>query len=532
MDENIKDILDQDNWLPATPDITKDGYIKIDLNKVDLVTYSFNKRFRQGENGPQLKLWFYDGNQPHQLDKDNSSVTLYGLDAGDKIKVISASPDDTWQAGRVVLALSSQAMATAGQYKRCVIEVKNKDQVIATINFNLDVLPNDFYNLNIGSDPFSSQVDEKVKNTINYFNDISKEATDKYDGLKQAIDNITDQIAKNNIVTKDQLLNYYTRDEIDAMLKKLKGDGEVTNKRSLPSGSFVGMPSTVTAYLGNGTVSRTLDSGENFATDASAILNNKTVYRVSTDEWVYSNEVTYVTPKIITVTPSSTSPRLYNSCGKDVSRPLTVVPYPADMVMTYGDITAYRISTNEYIDSRDTTTGDSGGNTDTTGNSGGNTDTTGNSGGNTDTTGNSGGNTGTTVITGINATSSTLEKVGVIRDSKVISKSGVPGRTISAGQDFWASHYGTYNGEDYYQISTDEWIKAYDVTKVIKGNYNDVTISASNPRLYNDCLQNVSRSISGTFHVDATINGIDNNGNTINGFRISTNEYVDQRDAA
>ncbi|MCH4010380.1 MAG: BppU family phage baseplate upper protein [Companilactobacillus sp.] len=500
MDENIKDILDQDTWLPVTPDITKDGYIKIDLNKVDLVTYSFNKRFRQGENGPQLKLWFYDGNQPHQLDKDNSSVTLYGLDAGDKIKVISADQSDTWQTGRVVIALSSQVMATAGQYKRCVIEVKNKDQVIATINFNLDVLPNDFYNLNIGSDPFSSQVDEKVKNTINYFNDISKEATDKYDGLKQAIDNITDQIAKNNIVTKDQLLNYYTRDEIDAMLKKLNGDGEVTNKQSLPSGSFVGIPSTVTAYLGNGTVSRTLDSGETFGTDTSAILNNKTVYRVSTDEWVYSNEVTYVTPKIITVTPSSTSPRLYNSCGKDVSRSLTVVPYPADMVMTYGDITAYRISTNEYIDSRDTTTG------------------------------NSGGNTGTTVITGINATSSNLEKVGVIRDSKVISKSGVSGRTISAGQDFQASHYGTYNGEDYYQISTDEWIKAYDVTKVIKGNYNDVTISASNPRLYNDCLQNVSRSISGTFHVDASISGIDNNGNTIDGLRISTNEYVDQRD--
>ena len=501
MDESIDKILNQDLWNPSDSAVTKDGFIKIDLNKTDLVTYSFNKRFRQGENGPQLKMWFFDGNQPHQLDKDNSSVTLYGLDAGSKLKVISADQSDTWQTGRVVIALSSQVMATAGQYKRCVIEVKNKDQVIATINFNLDVLPNDFYNLNIGSDPFSSQVDEKVKNTINYFNDISKEATDKYDGLKQAIDNITDQIAKNNIVTKDQLLNYYTRDEIDAMLKKLNGDGEVTNKQSLPSGSFVGIPSTVTAYLGNGTVSRTLDSGETFGTDTSAILNNKTVYRVSTDEWVYSNEVTYVTPKIITVTPSSTSPRLYNSYGKDVSRSLTVVPYPADMVMTYGDITAYRISTNEYIDSRDTTTG------------------------------NSGGNTGTTVITGINATNSNLEKVGVIRDSKVISKSGVSGRTIPAGQDFQASHYGIYNGENYYQISTDEWIKAYDVTKVIKGNYNDVTISASNPRLYNDCLQNVSRSINGTFHVDATISGVDNNGNTFEGFRISTDEYVDQRDA-
>ena len=58
MDENKDKILNQDSWLPATPD-SVGGFLKIDLNKVDLVTYSLNKRFRQGENGADLKMRSY-----------------------------------------------------------------------------------------------------------------------------------------------------------------------------------------------------------------------------------------------------------------------------------------------------------------------------------------------------------------------------------------------------------------------------------------------------------------------------------------
>lgn len=212
MDESNENILNQDGWLPVSPD-SVGGYLKIDLNKVDLVTYSLNKRFRQGENGANLKMWFYDGNIPHQLDPKNSSVTLYGEDSNSKYKVVSAQPNSDWQSGRVVMYLPSQCFASAGQYKRTVIEVKNSDQVVATINFNLDVLPNDFYNVNIGSVNFSSELTNQLTNALNAANkqaatnanaadDATKKFQSDYDSLSQIAANIKKLINDNSVVTQ------------------------------------------------------------------------------------------------------------------------------------------------------------------------------------------------------------------------------------------------------------------------------------------------------------------------------------------
>ncbi|TGD20921.1 DUF2479 domain-containing protein [Companilactobacillus suantsaicola] len=226
MDESNENILNQDGWLPVSPD-SVGGYLKIDLNKVDLVTYSLNKRFRQGENGADLKMWFYDGNIPHQLDPKNSSVTLYGEDSNSKYKVVSAQPDSDWQSGRVVMYLPSQCFASAGQYKRTVIEVKNSDQVIATINFNLDVLPNDFYNINIGSVNFSSTLTDKIVTALNNANaqveasanaadDAVKKFQSDYDSLNQIGQNIKQLFADNDVVSKATF-----NDHVTAMATKI-----------------------------------------------------------------------------------------------------------------------------------------------------------------------------------------------------------------------------------------------------------------------------------------------------------------------
>lgn len=218
MDESKENILNQDSWLPASPD-SVGGYLKIDLNKADLVTYSLNKRFRQGENGADLKLWFYDDNIPHQLDPANSSVTLYGEDSNSKYKVISAQPDSDWQSGRVVMYLPSQCFASAGQYKRMVIEVKNSDQTISTINFNLDVLPNNFYNVNIGSVNFSSELNDQLINALNDANEqvatnanaadnATKKFQSDYDSLSQIAANIKKLIDDNNVVTQATFNNH------------------------------------------------------------------------------------------------------------------------------------------------------------------------------------------------------------------------------------------------------------------------------------------------------------------------------------
>lgn len=210
MDEDRVTILDQNHWQPATPAL-KGGYMVIDLNKPDLVTYSFNKRFRQGENGVKIPLWFYDGSIPHQLDPSKSAVTAYGKDSNGKIKVVEAQPEADWQSGRVDMYLPLAVFQAAGQYQRFLIEVKNNDQIIATINFNLDVLPNDFYNITVGSQNFSSQINDEIITRLTEFRDkalnIAKSADaailefkGDYDLLKAQVDDISKTIDANQIV--------------------------------------------------------------------------------------------------------------------------------------------------------------------------------------------------------------------------------------------------------------------------------------------------------------------------------------------
>lgn len=224
MDEDRVHILDQNHWQPATPAL-KGGYMVIDLNKPDLVTYSFNKRFRQGENGVKIPLWFYDGSVPHQLDPAASAVTAYGKDSNGKIKVVEAQSDPDWQSGRVDMYLPLAVFQAAGQYQRFLIEVKNNDQIIATINFNLDVLPNDFYNVSIGSDNFSSQIDDEIYNRLKEFSERVKkiaktadgavlEFKGDYDLLKAQADNTSKIIEANQIV---KLADYNKKmDELSA----------------------------------------------------------------------------------------------------------------------------------------------------------------------------------------------------------------------------------------------------------------------------------------------------------------------------
>lgn len=217
MDENRIDLLNQDGWVPATPGMMG-SYLKIDLNKKDLVTYSLNKRFRQGENGVEVDFWFFDGDIPHTLDPSKSSVVSYGMDSLGKYKVVAADPGTDWQSGRVKMFFPSQSFAAAGQYQRMVIEVKNEDQIVATINFNVDVLPNDFYNINIGSQNFNGQIQQETYKKLTEFSEKAKNiavdsdvAINKFKGdytqLKAEADDIKSIVDDNHLVTDQQFRN-------------------------------------------------------------------------------------------------------------------------------------------------------------------------------------------------------------------------------------------------------------------------------------------------------------------------------------
>ncbi|MQS51660.1 BppU family phage baseplate upper protein [Companilactobacillus mishanensis] len=461
MDENISNILDQDTWLPATPDITKDGYVKIDLNKVDLVTYSFNKRFRQGENAPELHLWFYDGNIPHQLNSDTSSVTLYGLDSTDKIKVITAQPENTWQSGRVKLALPSQMFASAGQYKRCVIEVKNSDQIIATINFNLDVLPNDFYNMTFGSNPFSGQVNDEIKKTLQSFKDIATETIDQYQTLKTLADNTASQIAKNNIVTKDTFDN--TIEDLNSKFTQIpkmkKYDASAFNWQD-PFGSFTGM-------------------------GASSLMMYDNVVFLSISTFSYK------TGSVICKLPSETAPAIekigvglsMDGDGHD-AQPVAISIMPDGSVIvennTHDHAKILLVTSYSTIDTHDTgsNTGSSGGGT-----TGGSTGTD---------TGNTGGSgTTTSQISGIsNLVANTY--ITVPNQVTVYRGDGSISRTLPAKGDAYSTDKSaSLGGVDVYRISTDEWVHTSDVNLIIPWT-GTIRPTRANPKIVDQYGSDIS----------------------------------------
>ncbi|KRK90530.1 BppU family phage baseplate upper protein [Companilactobacillus futsaii] len=475
MDENKDKILNQDSWLPATPD-SVGGFLKIDLNKVDLVTYSLNKRFRQGENGADLKMWFYDGNIPHQLDPDNASVTLYGEDSNSKFKVVSAQPDTDWQSGRVTMYLPSQCFASAGQYKRMVVEVKNSDQVIATINFNLDVLPNDFYNISIGSENFSSQLsdeiiqrlqeaNDKAEKSANAADDAIKKFQSDYDALNQIGSNIKELFANNDVVSKATFNEHvtsmatktYKASDIDwqdpfnswhqaggsslilrdgvvemsiAAFSNTSGgstvfllpkecrpqsekigvgvamdsdghnaepvflsfmpDGRVIledtthdttkvvfttayslaldesetnnnkpvsiieNQKDVTNTPIIGVYQPTNIYGPDGTIGRALTVGQTYSVANTGTLNGKKVLRVATNEWVYQDQVAYSYVVVSgQIKATGTAQTGYHESGEQYTMNLTEgTPFVYDRKMEIGGHIAYRVATDQYLDSR------------------------------------------------------------------------------------------------------------------------------------------------------------------------------------
>lgn len=474
MDESKDNILNQETWNPIAPE-SIGGFLKIDLNKVDLVTYSLNKRFRQGENGADLKLWFYDGQIPHQLNPDSSAITLYGMDANEKIKVVSASPDTDWQSGRVTMYLPSQCFTSAGQYNRMLIEVASSNQVIATINFNLDVLPNDFYNINIGSEHFSNQINDEIYDKLKEFSDkasssaveadnaIAKFKSD-YDSLNTLSKNIQESLDNNDVVSKVTLddaiakvsskvykssdiewqtpfkswtnaggtslsvhdgivemslsaistangsticmlpvdcrpksekigigismdgqghdsesvfvsimpdgrviVQNNTHDiakiivqstytlEVDESEKNNDSDVSIISDITTPTNNpIAGSFKSINVYAPNGTVGRQLDINQTFAIIQLGTLNNRTVGRVATSEWVYLDEVAYsYVVKSGTITTNSSAQVGYHESGLQFSMNLTdKTPYTYTRKMEVDGKTGYKVATDQYVDSQ------------------------------------------------------------------------------------------------------------------------------------------------------------------------------------
>lgn len=488
MDENNDNILNQDTWQPVAP-TEKGGYVIVDLNKIDLNTISFNKRFRQGENGAELKLWFYDGSIPHALDPAKSSVALYGEDSNSQLKVVTAQAGTDWQSGRVDMFLPSQVFASSGQYKRCVIQVSTNDQVLASINFNLDVLPNDFYNISIGSKAFSSQIDDSIVKTLQDF-------ADKADQIALKAD--TD-IAK---YQQDANALKATTEEI----KKNVADADVITKTDFSNGISA---ISNTAYSSNQLMFQAPFSMWNGAGSSDLIVGNGVVH-------LTIGAISSGTGSVICTLPANAIPKnekygvglSMNNDGHD-AQPVFISITPGGRVIVQNDPHSYSkiiVQTtyslqfdpngSSYSDSEKSDESDGGAKSDSL------------------------------IKNQYTPTNNSI--VGIYKSVNVMDSTGKQGRALQLGGTFLVDSMATMNGKQVARVANgngySEWVYTDDVALSWSISQGVLKTTSSTPSGYAESGQSISLSL------DTTIPYAFNRQMKVNGataYRVATNQYID-----
>lgn len=165
------DLMDQSTW--PNQEMEKQGnYLVVDLENPKVVTYQLGQYARVGDNLRTYYFAFKDGLKPHKL-YDDSLVTVYGSDAKGKIKILTVKPQTgtEWSAGRVMINFPQAFFQAAGTYRRLLIEVKRGDQIEATVNFKLDVMPNDFAEITLNSTDFWNWLEE-IKDQVNNIDNV------------------------------------------------------------------------------------------------------------------------------------------------------------------------------------------------------------------------------------------------------------------------------------------------------------------------------------------------------------------------
>lgn len=179
------DIMDQSTW-PSLEMVHQGEYLIVDLQNTKVAAYQLDQHPRVGDN---MRVWhfaFMDSKPmltPHKLYGD-STVTVYGSDAKGKIKILQVLPQygTNWAQGRVDIQLPQAFFQTAGRYRRLMIEVKRGVQIEGTINFTLDVLPNDFAEIVFNDTDYADILDD-LKNQIATMQDVFlPQITIKYSG--------------------------------------------------------------------------------------------------------------------------------------------------------------------------------------------------------------------------------------------------------------------------------------------------------------------------------------------------------------
>ena len=282
---------------------------------------------------------------------------------------------------------------------------------------------------------YNVPVNKKVFNTI-----IFKTSDNTEVGRTEIFgDKVGDSIS----LTSDKIPTGYTTDTSALTLQTDNNTQFVTVTKSADTSTGVVTVKDKAAQLysiyGNTITGRTLDPGTPWKTFGTKVINGETYYQVSTYEWVKASDVDVksdaaITPFVSTVKTGSSPVNLVDKTGKVITgRGLGANSEwkTANKIELNGK-TYYQVATNEWVDASLVTV----------------------QGQNVD-------NNNTTATPFVSVVTTTNSPATLYtKDGQAIS-----GRGLGPNSEWKTANKIVLNGETYYQVATNEWVKASSLIK-------------------------------------------------------------------
>ena len=162
---------------------------------------------RVGDSDRSADVWIRDNGVPHDL--TNETVSIWGLDAAGKVKIVDGYQDATDLAhGKITLMFPKQMYQVNGDYRELWLQINNGDQVVSTINLHITVWQNNIIQTWSNSVDYVSKIDDMltsltqtVQNKLTELMGDITTAQNAADVAKSTAESLMDAVKNNSVLT-------------------------------------------------------------------------------------------------------------------------------------------------------------------------------------------------------------------------------------------------------------------------------------------------------------------------------------------
>lgn len=116
---------------------------------------------RVGDSDREANVWIRDNNIPHDL--TGQSISIWGMDAAGKIKIVDGYKDATDIVhGKITLLLPKEMYQANGPYRELWLQINNGDQIVSTVNLHITVWENNIIQTWSGSEDYVGKINKML----------------------------------------------------------------------------------------------------------------------------------------------------------------------------------------------------------------------------------------------------------------------------------------------------------------------------------------------------------------------------------